>query len=287
MAIPIAAMAASAASSKGGGGGGGASKWDIGSKQVGGIVKPFMDFAKGKKVERAAKAANRQRDVVEERNRSQSNEYAAAQNALQAGMMGPSGNEFVSSDAAIIDNVDALGGEAVRTELMREQGYNPMMEFNPLLQQVGSLADAEDAMKEYAGGVADSSIAGWEASQSDLKGEYDAGMDAVAAERERRRGVFTSEVEGLEASRIEDDAEAIVREWVESESGTRRYESRGPLGVRSTGQNNTKKRDVVDDLIAQGYSYSDILNGEAGTISDDISKSPDTRAGYSSWRGDQ
>lgn len=254
----IAAVGSAAASQKGGdkGGGGGMGGFQAPKNPIDAVT----ELVGQRKEARAANAARQQQIGVDAANHAQDVATADAQNAITADSMGPSGAEFITGDQAFTTDWGAMGGESTREDLMRDAGYDPSMANNPFVQSYGYGAQAEDAMKAHAEGVADSTISDFERVQAENAAQYDESMANASGERESRQSTYEDIIAGLQVDQTQNDAQATVEMWMGSNK-TGKGEGRFEDGIRGRkGAKNGKKREIIDELLGRGWSYEDILN---------------------------
>lgn len=189
---------------------------------------------------------------------------------------------------------DQIGGGALKTQLEQSQGYNPTMAYNPYLNIFDADKTAVQALKSNAEQQAEATLSGWEDAQEKTAGDLEDSFAEIRDDRDQMRTDYTSAIEeGREEERL-DTAQHIVESWILSSDrhgaeggpgvgddflkrtgrGTRRLGAgvatvlgapglfSGSRGGRVQGASGSQKREYIEERLAGGESYADILNDQ-------------------------
>lgn len=269
-------MMAAAAGSKSKGGGGGQTDEIMkgplskGLGDVGGLVSGIYNFKNAKKRDADAREYAAQQRTQNLFNYDRAMDGYENQLDLAPKLAGTNSADYDSSTFRVPTGADEVGGGALRTQLEMSQGYNPTMAYNPYLNVFGADKTAVSALRHDAQNSAANTLSDWEASQANVASGLDDSLERIRGDRDALVADYTAAVEESGAEREADTARMIIDTWINSTDsagamggpgrGDDFVNRRGINGRRIQGASSPKKRDYIEERLASGDSYADILN---------------------------
>lgn len=188
--------------------------------------------------------------------------------------------DYVTGGMLVPQSRDEIGGAALESLLNAAQGYNPVAAANPYMGVIGADRDMMQGLQQQAEAGTEATLSGWESAMGDLAAEYETAAAAQREERDRQQAAYEETIAADRDAEAEQIARQVVETWLASKDKKGALFGKvdsGAFGVRNKGANLGVKRDYVNDLLEQGYSYAEILSGNADVaeaIGADVNSSP-------------
>lgn len=252
-------------------GGGGGGKFDAG------LLGNLLGIGPGLTArDRRAEARLRREEAAQRRNEAMYN-FGQAQAAteryqdLLPQMQGALQSEYLTPDMLIAGDRNQLGGGALETILNLSGGYNPAIANNPALNMFGSNRAAQQQIEQSAKANTERTLSGYEQAMADLARQYEQSSQGLQDRQAAATDAYRESIDTGRERQEQDMAQTIVEAWIESNDRkgaggesrflSRRRPKRGKYGRgKVLGANERAKREYVDSLMAQGYTYAHLLN---------------------------
>lgn len=177
-------------------------------------------------------------------------------------------SEYLTPDMLGSTTREDLGGAAFEQVLNSASGYNPVVASSPYMNMIGSQAAQQGYLKDLAAYNTERTLSGYEDRAQDRASQY---TEAAGRLQDDRETMFDTYRDSIESSRDEGQetfAQNIVDTWIASNdaagaAGNVEFinrRGRNDNYGKTLGTHKDKKRDYVNQLLASGHSYSDLLS---------------------------
>lgn len=212
--------------------------------------------------------------------------YEAEQD-MRPEMTGRLKSEYLTPDMLMANDVNDIGGGALKTLLNAASGYNPVAAADPRMNVYGSDQRAMANLKTQAEQNTADTIGGWEAAMGELGDQYTESAGKLAGERDEMRDLYKEKVADNRDAYDAEMPENIVNAWLASDD-KRGIEGQPQLrkygGFRNkdyVAADRDKKREYVQGLLDSGFTYASLLNDPA--FVEMIMADPNTRGLFTAW----
>lgn len=240
--------------------------------------------------DRKREARLRREEAAQRRNEAMYN-FGQAQAAteryqdLLPQMQGALQSEYLTPDMLIAGDRNQLGGGALETILNLSGGYNPAIANNPALNMFGSNRAAQQQIEQSAKANTERTLRGYEQAMADLARQYEQSSQGLQDRQAAATDAYRESIDTSREQQEEDLAKTIIDAWVNSNdkrgaAGNEDFIERRRPGKGKTrggkfamahgfmrlrpgkalGADEAAKQQYVQDRLAQGVSYADLLN---------------------------